>query len=339
MDEPWAWKADATALPVLRLALIAGVAVVSRTSEIENAVKTARRAYASVLSASVGAGSDNRNAINAASAAAAAANENTNFAVEHMAGAFSFVSNLMWEQLRDDLRMITEERDPLQLPLWSITRPDWFTQFDAETRAIWSKNPPGAWDFWSRWWDGVLSGKQLDWELQRRVALIPDEDWQRGPAHIAAIIVRLEEQFALRTKIAELKETLRAIEVQLLSQGATAAQRSHNHPPELVDAPTVIGREVVIAMAALDEAETELAKFKSDPLILNRVGSALLKAAIAITKYWAGLADVILTKSAEVIGDTGTKAVIAAVALNYAPQFGNVGRALLELAAKLAIGG
>ncbi len=37
--------------------------------------------------------------------------------------------------------------------------------------------------FWREWYQGFLDGKPLDWKLQRRVALIPDEDWDKGPAH------------------------------------------------------------------------------------------------------------------------------------------------------------
>jgi hypothetical protein len=32
----------------------------------------------------------------------------------------------------------------------------------------------------------MLEGRPLDWDLQREVALIPDEDWEKGPEHIGA---------------------------------------------------------------------------------------------------------------------------------------------------------
>jgi len=50
-------------------------------------------------------------------------------------------------------------------------------------------------DFWTKWYQGFLDGKPLDWELQRRVALIPDEDWEQGPAHIAQKIEEIQRAF------------------------------------------------------------------------------------------------------------------------------------------------
>lgn len=53
----------------------------------------------------------------------------------------------------------------------------------------------GAWVFWRRWYQGMLTGQPLNWELQRRVALIPDEDWGKGVAHIAAEIEKIEREW------------------------------------------------------------------------------------------------------------------------------------------------
>lgn len=44
------------------------------------------------------------------------------------------------------------------------------------------------WSFWRDWYQGFLDDKPLDWELQRRVALVSDTEWEQGPAQIAAKI-------------------------------------------------------------------------------------------------------------------------------------------------------
>lgn len=55
---------------------------------------------------------------------------------------------------------------------------------------------PDTYDFWTRWWIGARDGKPLDWELQKRVALIPAEEWEKNdPAHIAALIQGIEDEF------------------------------------------------------------------------------------------------------------------------------------------------
>ncbi|MDA5092489.1 hypothetical protein O2N63_00100 [Aliiroseovarius sp. KMU-50] len=53
----------------------------------------------------------------------------------------------------------------------------------------------GAFNFWADWYQGFLDGKPLDWELQRRVALIPDEDWENGPEHIAQKIEEIKAAY------------------------------------------------------------------------------------------------------------------------------------------------
>lgn len=55
-----------------------------------------------------------------------------------------------------------------------------------------------SWDFWRDWYQGFLDGKPLDWELQRRVALIPNEDWEKGPKHIAEKIEEIRQEFRAR---------------------------------------------------------------------------------------------------------------------------------------------
>jgi len=45
--------------------------------------------------------------------------------------------------------------------------------------AFWDSHPT-TWGFWRDWYQGMLDGKPMDWELQKRVALIPDDDWKKG---------------------------------------------------------------------------------------------------------------------------------------------------------------
>lgn len=64
-----------------------------------------------------------------------------------------------------------------------------------------------ATDFWSRWYRGFVDGRPLDWDLQRRVALLPDEDWDAGPEHLARKIAQIEaELLAEKLPLAETVE-------------------------------------------------------------------------------------------------------------------------------------
>jgi hypothetical protein len=50
-------------------------------------------------------------------------------------------------------------------------------------------------EFWSKWYNGVKNGSNLDWNLQREVALIPDKEWEQGAEHIARLIREIEARF------------------------------------------------------------------------------------------------------------------------------------------------
>lgn len=56
------------------------------------------------------------------------------------------------------------------------------------------------WAFWNDWYQGFVEGEPLDWDLQCRVASIPNEDWKKGPAHVANLIERIKAEF-LRAKL------------------------------------------------------------------------------------------------------------------------------------------
>jgi hypothetical protein len=61
-------------------------------------------------------------------------------------------------------------------------------------RAIWRQDGSENWSFWLRWWDGVVSGAQIDWALQEKVALIPNEVWEQGPGGVAEAIREIEDE-------------------------------------------------------------------------------------------------------------------------------------------------
>ncbi|WP_120502158.1 hypothetical protein [Roseovarius sp. EL26] len=53
------------------------------------------------------------------------------------------------------------------------------------------------WSFWREWYQGFLDGHPMDWELQRRVALIADPIWEAGPEAVAKEIERIRAEYLL----------------------------------------------------------------------------------------------------------------------------------------------
>jgi hypothetical protein len=147
-------------------------------------------------------------------------------AVEALEGFGNADVEEFWSEVRFDALLIDSGGGALLRPLWSSTPPEWFGSQNSIAQSSWKTREPEIWSFWLRWWDGVLSGNQLDWDLQKEVALIPDAIWQQGPAAVAQEIAAIEEQYLLRVtfnaeRIVENPETglLRLEPKSLLSSG------------------------------------------------------------------------------------------------------------------------
>lgn len=78
-------------------------------------------------------------------------------------------------------------------PLWLDTETPLQEGWD-NARAALRTDPDFA--FWERWYAGLLKGRPLNLNLLREIALIPSEDWDRGPAHIADKIAGIELDYS-----------------------------------------------------------------------------------------------------------------------------------------------
>ena len=90
------------------------------------------------------------------------------------------------------------------MPLWpGSAMPDGVAAHHDALRDFFARDP-ALWGFWARWYDGLLTGAPLDWDLQKRIALIPDEDWEAGAARIAKLIAVFKRDMLLyRAPLAE----------------------------------------------------------------------------------------------------------------------------------------
>jgi hypothetical protein len=71
------------------------------------------------------------------------------------------------------------------------------------------------WDFWIEWYEAFLNGEPPDWELQREIAQIPNEDWEKGAGYIAQ---RIEDIRRRREREPLDQDALRAHAERLVSQ-------------------------------------------------------------------------------------------------------------------------
>jgi len=258
--------------------------------------------------------------------------------VRESAAAASFASYdtaFAWDQASRDAQLLEAGQNHLAAPLWSGQHPEWFRTLDAEMRASWDAVP--AFSFWLRWWDGVLSGRQIDWALQEKVALIPTEIWEQGAEAVAKEIARIEEQFRLRREVTRLKGQLAAVHAEVSS----LAIRGHNNPPELVEPVAEVERQTDALVRALTEAETELEREKPRPAVLNRVGRLLREISYKSIAYCASLGDAMLKKGAEEIGSAAAKWLVrsgAAAIILQMEEVHTLVRALAAFAKSLGAG-
>ena len=101
-----------------------------------------------------------------------------------------------FEQAKWDLEQLQRKpvRSPISpSPLWTVP----LLHFSADQQIPLPNDHElkSRLSFWLEWYQGFLDGKLVDWELQRRVALIDDAIWDAGPEAVAAEIERIKAEW------------------------------------------------------------------------------------------------------------------------------------------------
>ncbi|PQO23727.1 hypothetical protein C2I36_06570 [Rhodobacteraceae bacterium WD3A24] len=279
-------KGDLTELPVLRCLLASMVAGKRPSYETKSAT-------ADAITGSVVVATEVENAIAdaAASAAAAAARASirskariaTRPAVRHAFFATDHAVALKCS--RADAQGIEFGETPHSQPLWH-DEPNPLDEQWQTTRRTWASRGPG-WQFWIDWYEDALGGREPNWEMLRDIALIAPETWDAGPDALNAEIMRITEKHSLLEEIRALK----AERARLVENAAAPAHRGHNEPPELIEAPVEVARELTVVWTSLDEAERELEKAQPDLSRLQRIANALKAAVGQVAAYCGKVGD------------------------------------------------
>ncbi|MBE1291376.1 MAG: hypothetical protein GJ677_02700 [Rhodobacteraceae bacterium] len=89
------------------------------------------------------------------------------------------------------------ERNFLQSEMESTPVPNFWGELRERTDYSW------VWDFWEEWHSSFFSNIPMDWEFQRRVALIHDSIWQQGAGAVAEAIRDIERTLFGTTPLEE----------------------------------------------------------------------------------------------------------------------------------------
>lgn len=363
IDGYWGWEMNLTALPVLRTILASWVenklpdpepksATLRAVTSANIAAATASSAiYRSVTTMSAGSARSAASAAHASAtightATSSAAASASSAAESHLARSnadfisadyVESVKKEMWWQISMDAEAFLSIQLLETAPLWHNSEPDWFTTANAETKGIWDQDPE-PWTFWRRWWQGHIDGtKPFPDDLLHDIALIPDEVWQQGPKPVHAEIEKIEERHALKAEVAALRAELQQFQ-SIANASASAAHRSHNQPPELIDDQVAVARQITAIVNALVEAEAELALPQPSPSKLQHFAKVLIAGVKAIAFYCGKLTDKALTKAAKELGSTGIKwafRVGGATLLAQNQPIQDLAKAIFSFAAKL----
>lgn len=191
----------------------------------------------------------------------------------------------------------------LQTPLWhDLDIPNWLAPFE---ETIDRNYPRGT--FWREWYQGFLEGTPLDWELQRRVAEIPDEDWEQGPEHIAKLIEEIRARF-------ELEKRIEALEAEKLVWDERARLGTGgNNPPEPLEDDRII-QEII--WAPIEDLKAETQSEAPDKSRIHAAISKLGAALMAIGNWPFEKLDKAADEFAKSLGKWGGGACAGWLALN-----------------------
>ncbi len=156
--------------------------------------------------------------------------------------------------------------------------------------------------FWREWRQGFIDGQPVEWELQRRIALIDDSIWNAGADAVADKIKQIQARW-------EVERTLSDLRNGLIVRTTARHGIGGNNPPENIEDERLSG-----AITLIWEAEEELSNaLKQESPAREWIEAILgkLKSGLAgLLKWCAGKVNLAIG-TAVVVGTTESATVIA----------------------------
>ncbi len=289
-------KIDLSELQTCRCLLVSGVAALSPTAEIRsvaNAAVTVANTAVTVANAALADAALSNTpfailpatfAAAAADALAAATAANALAAATAANAALVFADTDANAALAADVAFL-EDGDRLAAPppLWPASLPGDAAEMWETAQTLLSQDHKADWRFWIDWYNALLEGRPQDLNMLAEIALIPDDDWAKGPAHANAMIAEIAARHNIDNLIARNPYAQR---VQVSGRHLIAVAVETPDLDHIIDAirqslrdftarcrrdksPNNLGQAINAAFAEpISDLRRDLGRYKTDPLTL-----------------------------------------------------------------------
>lgn len=159
-------------------------------------------------------------------------------------------------------------------------------------------------EFWADWYEGMLKGEPLDWELQRRVALIGNSIWNAGPEAVAEEIAEIQARWEVEKALSDIKGSLTV---------RTSARHGigGNNPPKSIEDER-LSDAITLIWEATDDLSTALEEERPAREWIEAILGKLKAGLVGLLKWCVGKAN-LGVGTAVVVGSTkGTTAIVDA---------------------------
>lgn len=103
-----------------------------------------------------------------------------------------------WLEIRNDCVDLSRLPKAKVERLWMKVPPT-ILEFWNRVQARWEL-PNSPYSFWLRWYQSALSGAEHDFTLLHNMAIVQDEDWQKGAEHVGSLIANIEKNLETKRK-------------------------------------------------------------------------------------------------------------------------------------------
>ncbi|WP_417831037.1 hypothetical protein [Terasakiella sp.] len=138
------------------------------------------------------------------------------------------------EEIEDDISFLRKGMGLLEL----LNQKLWLNSINLNTLLLWPEIVKkllfldSHWSVWINWYEDRLNGKPFNWHFERERALIPEEDWEKGAAHVNALIAEMEKRYQV-PEPEDLKQRPSVVETEVREDGKLHRKNDEN---EITDA-------------------------------------------------------------------------------------------------------